>query len=131
MAIYKDISLDFGNLNIYNDIPVLTDRESIINTFKNNLFIDPDELYFNNQNHISIKSLLHTDMDAGDQEFLDEAIRKAAQKDPRINKILDYSIEFNRSQYELIIKMYVRLNIIINTNGDTDIDFRLVVSRSS
>lgn len=128
MAVYKDLDLSFEN-TIYKDFPVLEDKASIVNTFRNNLFIDPDEKYFDSDNFISLKSVLHSTFDASDQEFIEECIISAVNKDPRIDKLLNLDYEYEPNNYELTINITLRLNIIVNQNGDKDINFNIIVNR--
>jgi len=126
--IYKDIDISMSK-NIYNDVSVLTDKASIINTFKNNLFIDTDEKYFDNSEYSTLKSALHKQWTAVTEEFVEETILKAVQKDDRIDKLLNLSYSFDDRNYTLYIEVHLRLNLIINQNADRDINFTLVVRK--
>lgn len=127
--IYKDIDISMEK-NIYNDVSVLTDKASIINTLKNNLFIDTDEKYFDNSNYSSLKGALHKQWTAVTEEFVEETILKAIQKDDRIDKLLGLDYSFDDKNYTLYIELHLRLNLIVNQNGDKDIDFTLIVRKN-
>jgi hypothetical protein len=129
MAIYKDIDISFTN-NIYNDVSILTDKTSIINTFKNNIFLDPDELYFNNNDFTSLGQALHKNFSPVIEEFIEEAIENAVQKDDRILELVNLEYREDKKNYFLYVDITVKLDLIVNQDADNTIDFTLVIKRS-
>jgi hypothetical protein len=129
--IFKDINLSLEN-NIYNDFSILQNRNSIINTFKNNLMIGPEERYFDNREQISIKNLLHKSFnDAVIEEYLDELIQWAARQDTRIDEILNvhYLTADNSTNNEYTLEIIIQMstNVVINERGDNILDFKIFV----
>ena len=93
------------------------------------MFIDPDEKYFDNSDYSSLKQDLHMNFDAVVEEFVEETILKAVRKDERIKRIVNLNYRFDDKNYTLYIDVAAELNLVVNQNGDREIDFTLVVKR--
>ena len=128
MALYSDVDLSL-ELNIYNDISKITDRQSILNTFKNNILINYSERPFNNNTRPSLGSLLNKTFSLVDEEILYEIIEDAANKDDRIISVLNISPNFDVNNYTLKISISLEIDISADDINNI-IDFDLIVKRT-
>jgi hypothetical protein len=125
MTIFSDIdtSLDF---NIYQDFGKLTDKTSIVNTFKNNLFIGSQERPLNNNNEVNIKSLLQKFDSAIGREYIEECIENAAGRDDRISQILNIDLDFDIDNFTLYINVTLELDTVFREE-ERIINFDLIL----
>jgi len=125
MSKYKDIELGMER-NIYGDIPVREDYNSIKSTLYNNLLLNHDEIPFENEAKLDIRDIVHEQDNFITRMQLKDAITQAANLDRRIKEIKDIDIDTSKD-YEWVVKL--KLSIDFKTGLGETIDMSLVLDR--
>lgn len=110
MAIYTDIDLSFDK-NIYDDVAILTDENSIKSTFKNNLMINYRwEKLQSNTSKLDMNSLVHSNDISEIYDIAKLVINECANLDRRIIEVLDINIKKNVYEYEMNVLLLIDVN---------------------
>jgi phage baseplate assembly protein W len=85
---FKDISLSFVPHPVTNDLPVLTNQNSIIRSIRNLIETIPTEVFFNSLIGSNVRSTLFDFIDSGTASVIEDEIRTTIfNYEPRVNNV--------------------------------------------